>query len=55
MKQKEIIHYGCPCCFYSTWNQNEENEGEALQNVKDHLRKFHDRNDLDEKIKQSVD
>ena len=51
---QKFIHYGCPCCIYSTWNKNEDYEGEALQNVKDRLRSFHDTSDMDGKIKERL-
>ena len=55
MKQKEIIHYNCPLCIYSTWNRYEDIEGEALQDVKNHLRSWHKRSNLDGEIKETVD
>ncbi len=53
MNQKQIIHYNCPLCIYSTWTAYEDYEGEALQNVKDHLESFHDRQDCDDKIMET--
>ncbi len=53
MSEKQIIRYKCPFCIYSTWNKNEDYEGEALQNVKDHLESFHDRKDCDDKIMET--
>ena len=50
--KKQIIHYNCPLCIYSTYNANEDYEGEALQDVKNHLRSWHKRDDLDGQIKE---
>ncbi len=55
MKQKQIVHYNCPFGDFSTWNRYEDYEGEALQHVKNHLRSWHKRTDLDGQIKETVD
>ncbi len=55
MSEKQIIHYNCPLCIYSTWNAYEDNEGEAPQDVKNHLRSWHKRDDLDDSIKETRD
>lgn len=43
-----MTRFRCPFCVYS--KRDKKDEDKALQEIKDHLRNFHDRNDADDKI-----
>ncbi len=50
---KLVIRFKCPFCPYSQTNKDEEKNGLTLKNIKNHLRKFHDRNDCDDLIEET--
>lgn len=45
-----MTRFRCPFCVLSKKDNDEKYDGEAVQKIKDHLRDFHERNDMDDKI-----